>query len=262
MKAMKEWSCTGSLEIVSGPMFAGKTTRLLKGVRGALSNKAYHAVVVLKPSLDTREGMSVPPVIRTHDGNEIRDGGETPLSPLLPANTTSTSSPTTSQNLRNIPPEASFRLTEQVLVCPVGIPEWIIGRLPECISGKRVFVGVDEVQFFTPGWVEVVFEALLLKRSDVDMMVVGLDMDRDGRVFPGMGSVEVFAAKHCQHNQQSTAGGVLVTQEKLVGVCAQCGERNATRTFFKGNNIGSGQVLVGGSDLYEPRCYEHWLISQ
>jgi thymidine kinase len=259
MTAMKEWPWNRSLEIVSGPMFAGKTTKLLKGVRGALADRVYHSVVVLKPSLDTREGRVVPPVIRTHDGDEVRDGRETLPDPLLPANTqpTSSSSP---QNLHIIPPKASLGLTEQVVVCPVGAPEWIIGRLPGCVSGKRVFVGVDEVQFFTPGWIEVVFETLLLMREDVDVMVVGLDMDRDGRVFPGMGSVEGFAAKHSQHHQQSTTTGILVTHEKLVGICARCGERNATRTFFKGNRDGSGQVLVGGSDLYEPRCYEHWLL--
>jgi thymidine kinase len=264
MTAMKDWPWNRSLEIVSGPMFAGKTTRLLKGVRGALVNKAYHAVVVLKPSLDTREGSIVPPVIRTHDGDEVRDGGkQTPLSAptphTIPASQLSTSL-LSSQNLHINPPEASFGSTEQVVVCPVGAPEWIIGRLPECVPGKRVFVGVDEVQFFTPGWVEVVFETLLLMRDDVDVMVVGLDMDRDGRVFPGMGSVEEFAAKHFQHHQQS---GVLVTHEKLVGVCACCGKRNATRTFFKGNRDASGQqVLVGGSELYEPRCYEHWLLGE
>lgn len=259
MTAMKDWPWNRSLEIVSGPMFAGKTTKLLKGVRGALADRVYHSVVVLKPSLDTREGRVVPPVIRTHDGDEVRDGRETTLSvptpPILPA-----SQRASSQNLHIIPPEASLGLTEQVVVCPVGAPEWIIGRLPGCVPGKRMFVGVDEVQFFTPGWVEVVFETLLLMREDVDVMVVGLDMDRDGRVFAGMGSVEEFAAKHFQHHQQS---GVLVTHEKLVGVCACCGKRNATRTFFKGNRDASGQqVLVGGSELYEPRCYEHWLLGE
>lgn len=258
MTVMKEWPWNRSLEIVSGPMFAGKTTRLLKGVRGALVDRVYHSVVVLKPSLDTREGSVVPPVIRTHDGDEVRDGRETLLASIPPANADQHASP---QNLHINPPEASFGLTEQVIVCPVGAPEWIIGRLPVCVPGKRVFVGVDEVQFFTPGWVEVVFETLLLMRDDVDVMVVGLDMDRDGRVFPGMGSVEEFAAKHCQFDPQQPTN-VLVTHEKLVGVCARCGERNATRTFFKGSRDGSGQqVLVGGSDLYEPRCYEHWLVS-
>lgn len=237
-----------SLDIVSGPMFAGKTTRLVKSVREALGASVYRSVVVLKPSLDTREGVSVPPVVRTHDGDEVRDGGEetSMTHHHLPANNSSTPSVDSHIN----PPVASLGISERVMVCPVDDPEWIIGRLPVCVEGKRVFVGVDEVQFFTPGWVGVVMETLLLMRSDVDMVVVGLDMDRDGNQFPGMGSVEGFAAKH--------QNSVLVEHERLVGVCSVCGERNATRTFYKGDRDG-GQVLIGGSDLYEPRCYQHWL---
>ena len=241
---LTEFPCFSCLDVVSGPMFAGKTTRLVKKVREALGASVYHSVVVLKPSLDTREGVSVTPVVRTHDGDEVRDGREETYLITLPANQTS------AQSLRINPPVASLGISERVMVCPVDDPEWIIGRLPVCVEGKRVFVGVDEVQFFTPGWVGVVMETLLLMRSDVDMVVVGLDMDRDGNQFPGMGSVEEFAAKH-----QSS---VVVEHERLVGVCSVCGERNATRTFYKGARDG-GQVLIGGSDLYEPRCYHHWL---
>jgi thymidine kinase len=228
-----------SFDMVSGPMFAGKTTRLVARVREALRGSIYHSVVVLKPSLDTREGMVVPPVVRTHDGDEVRDDGEASHVNSAP-----------SQHLHNNPPAASLGISERVVVCPVDDPEWIIGRLPVCVEGKRVFVGVDEVQFFSPRWVSVVLETLLLMRSDVDMVVVGLDMDRDGNRFPGMGSVEEFAAKH--------QNSVVVEHEKLVGVCAVCNEKNATRTFYKGARDG-GQVLIGGSDLYEPRCYHHWL---
>lgn len=244
---LTEFPSFACLDIVSGPMFAGKTTRLVGKVREALkANSGYHSVVVLKPSLDTREGVIVPPVIRTHDGEEVRDGRKT-----LTDNPTLSPSP--SQNLHNNPTEASLGISERVLVCPVDDPEWIIGRLPVCVEGSRVFVGVDEVQFFSSEWVRVVFETLLLMRSDVEMVVVGLDMDRDGNVFPGMGSVMEFAAKH----QNSVA----VFHEKLVGVCSVCKERNATHTFYKGHSVGGDddQVLIGGFDLYEPRCYEHWL---
>ncbi len=249
---LTEFPCFSCLDVVSGPMFAGKTTRLVTRVREALGASVYHSVVVLKPSLDTREGVIVPPVIRTHDGDEVMDSGEETSLIALPANNSSTPS----VDPRINPPVASLGLSERVMVCPVDDPEWIIGRLPACVEGKRVFVGVDEVQFFTPRWVGVVMETLLLMRSDVDMVVVGLDMDRDGNQFPGMGSVEGFAAKHCFADTRLT--GLLVEHEKLVGVCSVCGERNATRTFYKGDRDGD-QVLIGGSDLYEPRCYQHWL---
>lgn len=248
---------SSSLTVVSGPMFAGKTTRLVQGIREALDKpETYHSVVVLKPALDTREGAGVPPMIRTHDGDEVRDGRETSPAIHPTANLLSSSSP---QDLHINPPVAPLGLSERVLVCPVGDPEWVIGRLPVCVDGKRVFVGVDEVQFFTAGWVEVLFETLLLMRSDVDLFVVGLDMDRGGKVFPGMECVEGFAAKH-----SGVSSAVQVIVEKLVARCTQCGgRRNATHTFYKGNKAsgdGNGQqVLIGGSELYEPRCYEHWL---
>jgi len=220
-------------------MFAGKTTKLVKLVRAAVSNpETYQSVLVLKPYLDTREGVNVPSLIRTHDGDEVRDGGETSLEPQIN------------------PLEASLGISERVMVCSADDPESIIGELPGHVPGMRLFVGVDEVQFFTPGWIEGVFEELLVRRSDVDVAVVGLDMDRDGKMFPGMLSVEGFAAK-VSYSQPSP---VAVTHEKLVAVCAVCGERNASRTFFKWRDVrGGSQVLIGGADLYEPRCYEHWL---
>lgn len=231
-------SQTSRLRVVCGPMFAGKTTRLVEAVRGALSSSdTYHSVIVLKPSLDTREGMNVPPVIRTHDGDEVSDGGE--VSTISHIN----------------PLEASLGLTERVMVCPVDAPEWIIGRLPVCVEGRRVFLGVDEVQFFSRGWVEVVLETLFLMRGDVDLFFVGLDLDRDGVEFPGMGAV----FERCR--------SVGVEPERLVGVCSVCGKRNAERTFWRGvaanihrqDDVGNGQVLIGGSEQYEPRCVEHWL---
>ncbi len=50
----------GSLEVISGPMFAGKTTKLLERVEKANGN-----AVLFKPSFDTRYGISE---VKTHNG--------------------------------------------------------------------------------------------------------------------------------------------------------------------------------------------------
>lgn len=245
-------SHSSRLRVVCGPMFSGKTTKLVESVRRALvDSDTYHSVFVLKPSLDTREGIGVPPVIRTHDGDEVRDGGQTSM--MAPLSSSSSSS----LQISHINPlVASLGLSERVMVCPVDAPEWIIGRLPVCVDGKRVFLGVDEAQFFSSGWVEVMLESLLSLRGDVDLVFVGLDLDRDGVEFPGMGVL----LRHCL--------SVGVEAERLVGVCSVCGERNAERTFWRGiaakkqqgaHDGEVGQVLIGGSEQYEPRCYVHWL---
>ncbi len=53
------------LTIISGPMFAGKTTRLLQEIRAVPKNKTY---LVFKPSIDTRYGVDV---CVTHDGDHV-----------------------------------------------------------------------------------------------------------------------------------------------------------------------------------------------
>lgn len=53
------------LTIISGPMFAGKTTRLLKEIRAVPKDKTY---IVYKPSIDTRYGVDV---CVTHDGDHV-----------------------------------------------------------------------------------------------------------------------------------------------------------------------------------------------
>ncbi|HEY8477093.1 MAG TPA: thymidine kinase [Chloroflexota bacterium] len=55
----------GRLTVVCGPMFAGKSTELLRRVKRA--QRARIEVLVLKPDVDTRTAASV----RSHDGDEL-----------------------------------------------------------------------------------------------------------------------------------------------------------------------------------------------
>lgn len=54
----------GRLAVITGPMFSGKSTELLRRVKRA--QRAGIRVVVLKPAVDTRS-----PTVRSHDGTEI-----------------------------------------------------------------------------------------------------------------------------------------------------------------------------------------------
>lgn len=101
---------------------------------------------------------------------------------------------------------------------------------------------IDEAQFFDEMCTKYVGEYL---KAGIDVVAVGLDLDSEGKPF---GSMPYLL---------SLANNVY----KLVGVCSVCGEE-ATRTFRKLTVSSTEQVLIGGSETYEPRCLEHWLEGQ
>jgi len=68
----------GRLTVITGPMFAGKSTELLRRVRRA--KLAGIKVALLKPSIDTRFG-----TVRSHDGLELEAkliGPNDPIGPM------------------------------------------------------------------------------------------------------------------------------------------------------------------------------------
>ena len=101
---------------------------------------------------------------------------------------------------------------------------------------------IDEAQFFEELCEETI--EIVLERG-IDVVAVGLDMDSEGLPF---GSMPYLL---------SLANNVY----KLSGVCSVCGDE-ATRTFRKVHATSSAQVLIGGSETYEPRCLAHWLEGQ
>ena len=99
------------------------------------------------------------------------------------------------------------------------------------------FIAIDEVQFFDSTIVPAV---LRLLKKGTTVVAAGLDLDSDGNPFGPMPQL-LALADHV---------------EKHLAVCTVCDEP-ANRTFRKVRT--GSQILVGGSDLYEPRCLEHWL---
>jgi thymidine kinase len=93
-------------------------------------------------------------------------------------------------------------------------------------------VGIDEAQFFDDGITEVC-EQLALK--GIRVIVAGLDMDYMGKPFgqiPNLLSVADYITK-------------------VHAICVKCG--NIANISYR-KTAQEGQVLLGATDIYEPRC--------
>ncbi|MCB9733635.1 MAG: thymidine kinase [Deltaproteobacteria bacterium] len=105
-------------------------------------------------------------------------------------------------------------------------------ELLRLVDDRTEVVGVDEVQFFDSGIVEVVDK---LANQGKRVIVAGLDQDYLGRPFEPMPQIMAIA----EH----------VT--KTLAVCVRCGApANRSQRLLGGDN----RVLVGAQDTYEPRC--------
>lgn len=98
--------------------------------------------------------------------------------------------------------------------------------------GEARLVAIDEAQFFDNKLPQVTEELAL---AGVRVIVAGLDMDYQGKPFGSMPEIMAMAE--------------FIT--KLSAICVQCGAL-ATHSFRKSQ--GTGQILLGEKDLYEPRC--------
>jgi thymidine kinase len=110
-------------------------------------------------------------------------------------------------------------------------------------------IGIDEVQFFPPGIVPILLDAV---RRGKRILVAGIDTDFRGEAFPITAALLALPETDVQRTR---------------AVCGVCREYNATRT----QRLQDGQparrddptVLVDGSNsviTYEPRCIEHHVI--
>lgn len=170
----------GSLRVVVGPMFAGKTEHLIGTVRAA--RIAGQRIAVVKPSVDTRNpGVE----ITSHAGNRI----------------------------------------EAVTVARDG------SDLPVDVD----VLAIDEVQFFSGDAVPKIVSAAF--ERNVVVVACGLDLDAFGRPFGPVPSLLAFADEVV----------------KLRGMCAACGAPSSRSQRLVASRERDA-ILVGGSDLYEPRC--------
>ena len=180
------------LTIITGPMFSGKTSKLISIAKANLI--AGNKIGVYKPSNDDRycvEG------IATHDGREI-------------------------------PAVMLDRHNPDKL--------WFNGFYATRYNPDAVLF-FDECQFFNTNK----FEWLIRKLLDRNVVCAGLANDFQGFPFGPMPYL------------LSVADQII----SLKAVCAKCKKiGTATRTFRKTKD--QRQTVVGGAEMYEPRCFDCW----
>jgi len=114
---------------------------------------------------------------------------------------------------------------------PIDHPEEMLAQLQDADV-----IGLDEGQFFPP---EIVETVQAVARGGKRVVIVGLDMDYQGVPFGSMPQLLAIAERI----------------DKLTAVCMVCGT-DATRS--QRIAASDSQVLVGGDDVYEARCRQHW----
>ena len=179
----------GSVEVICGSMFCGKTEELIRRLRRA--RIAKQQVQVFKPGIDNRYDHKK---VISHSGLDLD------------------AMPVSSSN-----------------------------EIPEALDPATTVVGIDEVQFFDEGIVNVVER---LAERGVRVVITGLDMDFRGEPFG------------CVPQLMARAERV----DKLQAICMVCG-RSASRTQRlvdgKPAHYDEPIVVVGAQELYEARCREH-----
>ena len=176
----------GSLEVIVGSMFSGKSEELIRRVKRAVI--ARRAVQVFKPAIDDRYSAEH---VRSHDGDSF-----------------------------------------------VARPVRSSAEIPALIAPETTVIGVDEVQFFDAGIIEIV-RALVTNGRRV--ICAGLDLDFRGEPF---GPVPVLLA-------------LAERVDKLEAICVVCGEP-ATRTQRIVNGVPASYdepiIVIGAQEAYEARC--------
>ena len=104
-------------------------------------------------------------------------------------------------------------------------------------AAGRQAIAIDEAQFFDADLPETVRQ---LRDAGHRIYVAGLDMDAFGKPFGPMPDLIALADVF----------------EGLTAICATCGDD--ARMSFRRQLDRTGQIVVGGADVYEPRCETCW----
>lgn len=179
----------GSVEVICGSMFCGKTEELIRRLRRA--RIAKQKVQVFKPVIDNRYNHKK---VTSHSGIDV---------------------------------DAN----------PVATSQDILAGL----DSDTTVIGVDEVQFFDEGIIEVVEQ---LAENGLRVIVTGLDTDFRGEPFGCMPQL-IARAEYV---------------EKLHAICMVCGgTASRTQRLVNGEpaHYHDPIVVVGAQEMYEARCRQH-----
>lgn len=188
-----------TLEVITGPMFSGKSTELIRAVKREAYAKKRTGV--FKPSTDNRYSEDK---VVTHDGLDF---------------------PTFT-----IPPTKEG-----------------IEKIYEIVKQDNLdVIGIDEIHFFSP---EIVNLCEKLADEKVKVVVTGLNLDFRGEPFEVVSKL-LPRADNIRH---------------LTAVCSICGNtasRSQRLIDGKPAKYDAPTIMVGGKELYEPRCREHHELSR
>ncbi len=121
-----------------------------------------------------------------------------------------------------------------------------IEQILEMATPDVSVVGIDEVQFFSPEIVDVIYS--LVERGK-RVIVAGLDLDFRGEPF---GVMPVLMA-------------VADEVTKLKAICTRCGhDAHHTQRLVNGNpaKYDDPLILIGASECYEARCRDCFMIDK
>ena len=185
-------------EIFTGPMFGGKTTRLLSSLeRYTYQNKN---VLLFKPKVDTRYSKES---IVTHSGIKWNRGRE---------------------NFNKV-----IRVESS-------------NELYDLFESYNDRFEVDVVALDEAFMIEGVSEALIsIYKLGKTVLVSSLQLSSDGTPYAEMNKLLPWAT----------------SIQICPAVCSICGEDAFFTSKISGENHGS--IEVGGSELYQPRCFQHFI---
>lgn len=117
-------------------------------------------------------------------------------------------------------------------------------KLLSVIPPETEVIGIDEAQFFDQSIKSAIIH---VAKQDTRVITAGLSLDFRGDPFGPMPSLLRLTPN----------------TEKLYGSCAVCGEQaDRTQRLIDGEpaHVDDPLVIVGGEEMYEPRCEEHHIV--
>ncbi len=185
---------SGSLEVICGSMFSGKSEELIRRLRR--SQIAQLTTLVFKHSIDNRTTVEY---IHSHAGDKLK----------------------------------AIALDKSADILEYSFDELQV-------------VGIDEVQFFGDGILDVIFQ---LVDSGKRVIVAGLDLDFRGMPFGCMPMLLAMAD----------------TVTKLNAVCLLCSsDAHFTQRLINGKpaDFDDPLILVGAQECYQARCRDCFRINK
>jgi len=206
------------LNLIIGPMFAGKTTYLINKVNELIQNGiSEQNIILVNHSSDSRYDTGK---IFSHNGLYVSSFSMEYLNQL------------------NITPSTLYNLSTQT----TSFNNPILNPISNPISNTK-YLFIDEGQFFTDCYEYIlkIMRKFSQENQSLIIYIFGLDGDFKQKPFNN-GSCLLELIPFCN------------SITKLQAKCYKC---NLPAPFSKRLIDSDEQILVGGSNLYQPSCFQH-----